>query len=165
MSKEQSTLRPLIPKVSRSPSCQASLQLSNNLDPRLREPPRTSTLKAKRAQVRVACVTCQRQKAKVSLVLETCKISLTLTLEQCDSHRPACARCTRRSVACRYDVEAGVSRYTSIQQRNGVLQTERDLLYRLIVYMSTRSEIEAKEVFGRIRMCSNPFEVAKSLSG
>lgn len=65
---------------------------------------------------------------------------------------------------CRYDVEPGISRFTSIQRRNGALQTERDLLYRLITYMSTRSNTEAQEVFRRLRTSDDPLEVAKSLS-
>jgi hypothetical protein len=51
-------------------TCQARLQLSN-LDPRLREQPENYTPHAKRAQVRVACVACQRKKAKVSRLLAT----------------------------------------------------------------------------------------------
>ena len=51
-----------------------------------------------------------------------------------------------------------------MQRKNEALQTERDLLYRLIVYMSTRSDIEAQEAFRRLRTCSDPIEVAKSLS-
>jgi hypothetical protein len=51
-----------------------------------------------------------------------------------------------------------------MQQRNEVLLTERDLLRRLIVYMSTRSTIEAHEAFRRLRVGQDPLEVAKSLS-
>jgi hypothetical protein len=65
---------------------------------------------------------------------------------------------------CRYDVEPDISRFTSIRRRNEALQTERDLLYRLIVYMSTCSEIEAQDVFRRLRACHDPVVVAKSLS-
>lgn len=65
---------------------------------------------------------------------------------------------------CKYDVEPDVSRFTSMQRRSEALQTERDLLYRLIVYMSTRSEGEAQEAFRRLRTCNDPLEVAKSLS-
>jgi hypothetical protein len=65
---------------------------------------------------------------------------------------------------CEYDVEPDTSRYASMQQRNEVLLTERDLLRRLIVYMSTRSTIEAHEAFRRLRVGQDPLEVAKSLS-
>jgi hypothetical protein len=69
MSNGHTMRRQLLPKPSIRPY-QARLQLSN-LDPRLREQPNTSTLQAKRAQVRVACVACQRKKAKVSRLLTT----------------------------------------------------------------------------------------------
>lgn len=157
-------LRPLIPKGPRSPSYQATLQ-PDNVDPRLREPSPPSTPQAKRAQVRVACVACQRHKAKASQALDAYFwILVALTVQQCDGHRPSCARCTRRRVVCKYDVEPDVSRFKSVQRRNEALQTERDLLYRLAVYMSTRSEAEAQEAFRRLRTCDDPLEVAKSLS-
>jgi len=69
MSNQHTTLRQLLPKQSVLP-CQARLQLSN-LDPRLREQPKNSTPQAKRAQVRVACVACQKKKAKASQLLAT----------------------------------------------------------------------------------------------
>lgn len=65
---------------------------------------------------------------------------------------------------CRYDVEPDVSRFKSIQRRNQALQMERDLLHRLIAYMSTRSNLEAQEAFRRLRKGDDPLEVAKSLS-
>ena len=63
------TLRQLLPKQSVLP-CQARLQLSN-LSPRLRDQPKNSTSQAKKAQIRVACVACQRKKAKASQLLAT----------------------------------------------------------------------------------------------
>jgi hypothetical protein len=44
------------------------------------------------------------------------------------------------------------------------MSNELDLLYRLIVCMSTRSEIEAQEVLCRLRTCDDPLEIAKSLT-
>jgi hypothetical protein len=90
--------------------------------------------------------------------------SLTLTFEQCDGLRLSCARCAKRSVVCDYVVEPDTSHYKPIQRRNDALQTEPDLLRRLIIYMSTRSEIEAQEAFRRLRTCDDALEVAKSLS-
>jgi hypothetical protein len=72
-------------------------------------------------------------------------------------------RCAKKNVVCRYDVEPDVSRFTSIRRRNEALQTERDLLYKLIVYLSAGSEIEVQDVFRRLRACHDPLEVAKSL--
>jgi hypothetical protein len=65
---------------------------------------------------------------------------------------------------CQYDVESDTSRYASMQQKNEVLLTERDLLRRLIIYMSTRSTIEAQEALRRLRTGHDPLRVAKSLS-
>jgi hypothetical protein len=65
---------------------------------------------------------------------------------------------------CEYDVEPDTSRYASMQQKNEVLLTERDFLRRLIVYMSTRSTIEAQEAFRQLCTGHDPLGVAKSLS-
>jgi hypothetical protein len=65
---------------------------------------------------------------------------------------------------CEYDVETDTSRYASMQQRNEVLLAERDLLRRLIVYISTRSTIEAQEAYRRLRAGHDSLEVAESLS-
>lgn len=51
-----------------------------------------------------------------------------------------------------------------MQLRKEALRTERDLLYGVIHYMSTCSDIEAQEAFSQLRTCDNPFEVAKNLS-
>lgn len=163
MSEKRFVVRPLVPRLPFSLSHQTSLQTSN-LDPRLRESPAIFTPRAKRAQVRVACIACYRQRAKASQLLELCTKILTLTFGQCDGLRPSCARCTKKGVVCDYDVEPDTSRYKSIQRRNDALQTELDLLRRLIIYMSTRSAIEAQEAFRRIRTCDDALEVAKSLS-
>ena len=45
---------------------------------------------------------------------------------------------------------------------NLTLQTERDLLYELLLYMNIRSKFEAQEAFRRLRMCDDPWEVARS---
>lgn len=65
---------------------------------------------------------------------------------------------------CKYDAEHDIS-ITSTRRRNEVLLIESDLLYRLIVYMSTYPKIEAQDVSCRIRACHEPVEVAKSFSG
>jgi hypothetical protein len=65
---------------------------------------------------------------------------------------------------CEYDVGLDTSRYKSMQLMNDALQTELDLLHKLIVYMGTRSDIEAQEAFRRLRTCDDPLELAKSLS-
>ena len=52
-----------------------------------------------------------------------------------------------------------------MQRRNEALQAERDLLHKLVVYISTCSEIEAHDIFRRLRTCHDPLEMAKSLSG
>jgi hypothetical protein len=93
-----------------------------------------------------------------------CTNNLILTIRQCDGKRSSCARCAKGKVACKYDVEPETLRYESIQGKNATLQIERDLLYRLITYMSSRSVIEAQEAFRRLRTGHDPFEVAKSLS-
>jgi hypothetical protein len=91
-------------------------------------------------------------------------VSRVLTLRQCDGGRPSCARCGERSIVCEYDVESDTSRYATMQLENEVLLIERDLLRRLIIYMSTRSTVEAQEAFCRLRTGHDPLKVAQSLS-
>jgi hypothetical protein len=65
---------------------------------------------------------------------------------------------------CEYDIGLDTSRCKSMQLMNDALQTELDLLHKLIVYMGTRSDIEVQEAFSRLRTCDDPLELAKSLS-
>lgn len=65
---------------------------------------------------------------------------------------------------CEYDVEPDTSRTQSLRRRNNVLETELDLLHRLINYIRTRSGIEAEEAFRQLRASDDPLEVAKLLS-
>jgi len=51
-----------------------------------------------------------------------------------------------------------------MRRRNEALQAERDLLHKLVVYISTCSEIEAHDIFRRLRTSHDPLEMAKSLS-
>lgn len=89
---------------------------------------------------------------------------MALIFKQCDGRRPSCARCARRNVICEYNVEPDTSRLQSLRQRNDALETELDLLRRLINYIRTRSTTEALEAFRQIRACEDPLEVAKLLS-
>jgi hypothetical protein len=118
-----------------------------------------------RPQTRVACVECQGGKTKVNQAISENNISFfPLTIEQCDGHRPSCARCARKGTACEYDVEPDTSRLASIRQRAEALQAELDLLHKLVRYIHTCSNIEAQEGFRRLRACEDPLDVAKSLS-
>lgn len=68
-----------------------------------------------------------------------------MTTEQCDKLAfHLCACCANTSVECKYDPNPSIPRPTSLQQRNGALRIERDLLHNLIDYLSTRSGIEAQ---------------------
>lgn len=87
-----------------------------------------------------------------------------LTSKQCDGHRPSCARCAKKNVTCEYSVEPGTTRLQSLRRRNDALETELDLLLRLINYIRTRSDDEAQEAFRQLRASDDPLEVAKLLS-
>jgi hypothetical protein len=154
--------RALLPKL----SSQRSTLQSNDSDPNLsKTSSRTSMLRLGRSQTRVACVQCQGGKTKVNQAISERFINFfALTIEQCDGHRPSCARCARKSAACEYDVEPDTSRLTSIRQRTEALQTEVDLLHNLVRYIHTCSDIEAQEGFRRLRACEDPLDVAKLLS-
>ncbi|KAM0716502.1 hypothetical protein Q7P37_007947 [Cladosporium fusiforme] len=103
--------------------------------------------KPKRAQVRAACTTCQRGKAK------------------CDGVRPSCSRCAKRGAICQYDVEPDTSRSISIRRKNETLQSENDQLRSLLDYIRTRSEVESMEIYRRVRAAVDPLDVVELLRG
>ena len=155
--------RPLRPKPPTLP-CRYNLQPANS-GTRVHEQSEIFTPQAKRTQVRVACMACQRKKAKASQPLEDMVSTwFALTIEQCDGLRPSCAPCAKRGVVCEYEAEPDVSRLTSLRRRIEALQAERDLLYGMLVCVRTCSESDAQEVFRQLRVCSDPIKVAKALS-
>jgi hypothetical protein len=95
--------------------------------------------------------------------METHKF-FALTSKQCDGCRPSCMRCARENVMCEYNVEPDTSRLQSLRRKNDALETELDLLRRLIDYIRTRSIVEAQEAVQQLRACDDPLEVAKLLS-
>lgn len=68
------------------------------------------------------------------------------------------------NVLCKYNFEPDIPRLQSLWQRNDTIETELDLLRRLINYIQTRSGTEALEVFRQLRACDDPLQVAKLLS-
>jgi hypothetical protein len=160
------TPRALLPKLLLTSLSQRSALQPDDSDPELsRSSSRTSTSRFGRPQTRVACLECRSGKTKVNQAIMKEQVSIfSLTIEQCDGHRPSCARCAKKSATCEYGVEPDMSRLTSIRQSIEALQTELDLLHGLIRYIHTCSDIEAQEGFRRLRACEDPLDVAKSLS-
>jgi hypothetical protein len=162
MSRVRPAPRALLPKMSLSSLSQGSTLQPDDSDLKLsKSSSRTSTSRLGRPQTRVACVECRRGKTKVNQAIVEEQMGIfSLIVEQCDGHRPSCARCAKKSAT----VGPDTSRSTSIRQRAEALQTELDLLHKLIRYIHTCSNIEAQEGFRRLRACEDPLDVAKSLS-
>jgi len=83
--------------------------------------------KPKRTQVRAACVACQRGKVK------------------CEGTRPSCTRCTSKALACKYDLEPGVSRPESMRRKNDALQAEVDRLRELLTHDRSTTKTKCLE--------------------
>jgi len=62
-----------------------------------------------------------------------------------------------------YDVEADTSRVSALKARHDTLSNEVDQLRELIFAIRTRPEIEAQEIFRRLRVTSDPLDVVRSL--
>ncbi|MCJ1311195.1 hypothetical protein MMC25_004866 [Agyrium rufum] len=88
---------------------------------------------AKRHQVQVACLACQRRKSK------------------CDAARPRCAACERRDTNCTYDVEENETRAVHMKRKAQELSVENeDFRYLFDTLRSTSAE-EGTELLRRIR--------------
>lgn len=155
--------RPLAPKL---PTGAAAPSSSTNEPTETQQQP---PAKPKRAQVKAACVACQRGKAKVSsnnttqrLVKYVQRVQLKSCL-QCDGQRPSCNRCAKRGAVCEYDVEADTSRASALKAKHDALSSEVDQLRELILAIRTRPEIEAQEIFRRLRVTSDPLDVVRAL--
>ena len=72
---------------------------------------------------------------------------------QCDGIRPACSRCQTLQTSCEYEAEEGENRWSALRRRNKILETERAEMHELLTYLQSRPEVEAREIFHRIRSC------------
>ena len=82
---------------------------------------------------------------------------------QCDGQRPSCSRCAKKGAVCVYDVEADTSRARAIRAKNDALTEEIEQLRELMYAIRSRPEAEAQELFRRLRITSDPLDVARSL--
>ena len=83
--------------------------------------------------------------------------------QQCDGERHTCQRCAERHITCTYDVEPGISHFTSLRRKHDGLEAEVTQLHRSIGYIRTCSDQDARMIFRRIRDSRDPLDVAKSL--
>jgi len=83
--------------------------------------------------------------------------------QQCDGQRPSCQRCVEKDLICAYDVDPGVSHFTSLRQQHDALATEVNQLHGLIEYIRTRSDVDACETLQRIRASQGLLDIARSL--
>ncbi|GAB1730658.1 hypothetical protein NU195Hw_Modified_258t2 [Hortaea werneckii] len=122
-------LRPAQHQTSANSSRNGDINLNGSLSvPR-------SAGKSKRTLIENACAACRRRKSR------------------CDGHRPACSRCQTLQTSCEYEAEEGESRWSALRRRNKILETERAEMHELLTYLQSRPEVEAREIFNRIRSC------------
>lgn len=67
------------------------------------------------------------------------------------ANRPTCSRCQNLRTDCHYEAEEGESRWSALRRRNQVLEAERDHIRELMHFVQSRPEVEAQELFQRIR--------------
>ncbi|SMR50161.1 unnamed protein product [Zymoseptoria tritici ST99CH_3D1] len=108
--------------------------------------PSTSRARArssKREQVVAACYECRSKKVK------------------CDAARPACGRCSSRSLSCYYDVEPETSRAVALKRKHESVQDDLDRMTELYDYIRSRSEGEVWDLVSQIRQTADPFKFLK----
>jgi hypothetical protein len=129
------------------------------------EPP-DQAIKPKRAQIGAACIVCQRAKTKVSRnhLQAHEKKNITFSYRpsdilKCDGVRPSCKRCTKRKIACTYDVEPGTSRLLSLRRKNEALQNEIDRLHEVVNHIYQDPEARALGTHQQPRKAVSPMEM------
>jgi len=145
MTKRRVAPRLIAPKVSTPDRLDVSLR-TREPTPQEEKPSEPPLLRRNRAQVKAACISCRRGKAK------------------CDGQRSSCQRCVEKGFACVYDIEPDLSRLASLQRKQNALQTEVNQLHGVIEYIRTCPNMDASETFRQIRASMEPLDIAKSLS-
>lgn len=83
--------------------------------------------------------------------------------QQCDGQRLSCQHCVEKVLTCTYGVEPGMSHFTLLRRKHDALATEVNRLYELIKYIRTRSDVDARETFRRIRTSYGLLDIVRSL--
>ncbi|KAK0661700.1 putative nitrogen assimilation transcription factor nirA [Cercophora samala] len=126
--------RPLLPAPPQSESRAA-----------LRTPPTGTPLPPRRSAAIAACELCREKKAK------------------CDSRRPSCGRCLSNGVPCNYTTKINETLTQADKREKAQYKKERDDLLHLLVSIRDKPEREAENIFARLRVFNDPFEVCQSL--
>ncbi|KAK0710501.1 hypothetical protein B0T21DRAFT_387411 [Apiosordaria backusii] len=102
-------------------------------------------LPPRRSAAIAACETCREKKAK------------------CDSRRPSCGRCLSNGVQCNYTTKVNETLTQADKREKQQFKKQRDELLHLFASLRDKPELEAKEIFARIRDTNDPFELCQSL--
>ncbi|KAK4196004.1 putative nitrogen assimilation transcription factor nirA [Triangularia verruculosa] len=102
-------------------------------------------LPPRRSAAIAACELCREKKAK------------------CDSRRPSCGRCLSNGVRCHYTTKINETLTQADKREKQRFKQERDDLLHLLSSIRDKPEVEAKELFARIRVANDPFQVTQSL--
>ena len=88
---------------------------------------------------------------------------LTNHNNQCDGHRPICGRCSHKGLECKYLTDEGETRTLAIKRKYSFLKDEVHQLRELINYIRTTSDEDARAVFDRIRLSSDPADALRAV--
>ncbi|KAM0697474.1 hypothetical protein Q7P36_002328 [Cladosporium allicinum] len=114
-----------------SGSAQKGAPTAPNRSQRLPERPRDG--KSKRTLIESACTACQKRKSR------------------CDGQRPVCSRCRALRTDCGYNAEEGESRWSALRRKIRTLERERDEARDLLLQIQSRPELEAQQIYHRVR--------------
>ncbi|KAI0409208.1 putative C6 transcription factor [Xylaria palmicola] len=108
--------------------------------------PQQGRTRRSRSAILVACDPCRRLKTK------------------CDGERPACGKCRNRGQDCIYELpQDALSRSSARKEIQNQLQRENLELRQLFHHLSKRPELEAYNIFQRIRASDDPIAVAHTI--
>ncbi|KAK4652700.1 hypothetical protein QC762_500930 [Podospora pseudocomata] len=111
----------------------------------LKTPPTGTPLPPRRSASIAACELCREKKAK------------------CDSRRPTCGRCLSNGVQCTYTTKVNETLTQADKREKARYKKERDDLLHLLTSIRDKPQREAENIFARLRVFNDPFEVCQSL--
>lgn len=111
----------------------------------LKTPPTGTPLPPRRSASIAACELCREKKAK------------------CDGRRPTCGRCLSNGVQCTYTTKVNETLTQADKREKARYKKERDDLLHLLTSIRDKPQREAENIFARLRVFNDPFEVCQSL--
>lgn len=124
---------------------------------------RQGHVRAKRAQVQVACEACRKRKVRVRRPVTIAQRYLLIRDCQCDALRP-CGSCADRQTPCHYETEVGETYAQASKRKYEEVSQAYDTYKELFDFIRTRNERDVSGIIRRIRSGQDPEAIVKSVA-